>query len=131
MKFASSSAASGRNQMRERQRRDREATPLLRTRYPQFESLRLDFDFRDDGPFTPAPQATVLHPPARAYFIFPCPYADCDGEFDLSGAVDAVAREGAKASDGELKCPGHRNQDRNGRSPCGLVLQYSIGAQVA
>jgi hypothetical protein len=128
MKFASASAANGRNQMRERQRRDRAATQIMRARYPQFASLRLDFAFKDDVAFSPAPQVNVMHPPARAYFVFPCPYADCDGEFDLSAPVDQIAREGVTQAAGHLKCCGQRNRDRNGRSPCGLALEYTITA---
>lgn len=127
MKFASASAANGRSQMRERQRRDRAATELMRVRYPQIASLRLDFAFIDDVPFPPAPQVTEMHPPAKAYFVFPCPYADCDGEFDLASAVEHLAH-GAKVSTGQLNCCGQRNRDRNGRSECGLTLKFSLTA---
>jgi len=130
MKFASASAANGRSQMRERQRRDRAATQLMRVRFPQIAALRLDFAFIDDVPFPPAPQVTEMHPPARAYFVFPCPYADCDGEFNLAPAVEKLAHEEAKLVQGHLSCCGQRNRDRNGRSACGLKLEYSLSAQL-
>jgi hypothetical protein len=96
--------------------------------YPEFTSLRLVFDFSDAGPFTPAPQVAVLHPPARAYFAFPCPYADCDGEFDLSGTIAALARDRQASCEGRLNCGGHRNRDEKGRAPCQLTLAYTIEA---
>jgi hypothetical protein len=103
----------------------------MRTRYPQFASLRLDFDFSDEGRFTPAPQVTVLHPPAAAYFIFPCPYTDCDGEFDLGPIVEAVASGGQLLDDGQLRCCGQRIGAQGKRIPCGLILEYSLHAQCA
>jgi hypothetical protein len=117
--------------MRERQRRARAATQLLRDRFPQFASLRIDFDFSDPGPFTPAPQVTVLHPPARTYFFFPCPYSDCDGEFDLGEAVTRLARDDEEHVDGQLKCCGQRASDRGRLSSCQLMLEYTISAQRA
>ena len=129
MKFAAASSANGRNQMRERHRRDRAATELMRTRFPQFGALRLDFGFSDDGPFTPAPQVTVLHPPARAYFVFPCPYADCDGEFDLTASVDKLAADHETRTTGQVKCCGQRSRDHNSRQPCRLTLEFTCVAQ--
>jgi hypothetical protein len=128
MKLAYASAANARVQMRERQRRDRLATPALRTRFPQFSSVRFDFEFSDSGPFTPAPLATVMHPPACAYFFFPCPYADCDGEFNLTAPVAELAKEDDAHRDGHLKCSGHRTGDK-GRVPCQLTVEYHIEAQ--
>jgi hypothetical protein len=126
MKFAVASSANARGQMRERQRRDRAATPTMKERYPQFGSLRLMFEFKGAGPFTPAPQVNVMHPPAKAYFVFPCPHADCDGQFDLTSPTDALARNGATLGNGHLDCPGQRSVDRKGRAPCGLSLEYKI-----
>jgi hypothetical protein len=127
MKFAYAGSAGGRGQMRERQRRDRLATPTLRARYPQFTTLRIDFSFADSGPFTPAPLSNVMHPPASAYFFFPCPYADCDGEFDLTAPVAELARDDDKHREGQIKCTGHRTGEA-GRTPCKLTLEYSIEA---
>ena len=126
MKFAVASSANARGQMREKQRRDRAATQTLKMRFPQIGSLRLDFEFTGAGPFTPAPQVNVMHPPAKAYFVFPCPHADCDGEFDLTTQVESLARDAGKTATGHLGCPGHRSVDRKGRAPCGLGLDYTI-----
>lgn len=130
MKFTAR-AGNSRGQARERQRRDRIAMPSMRLRYPQFASLRLDFDFSDEGRFTPAPQVTVLHPPATAYFIFPCPYSDCDGEFDLGPVVEEIANGGQLQDDGQMRCGGQRIGAQGKRSDCGLLLEYCVHAQRA
>ena len=128
MKFASAKAAAGRAGMRERQRRARAATPSLRERFPGIATLRIGFEFRDRGPFAPAPQLTVLHPPASAYLVFPCPYADCDGEFDVSAPVARLVADEDARCDGQLKCNGHRRVD-SGQKACELTLEYSIEAE--
>lgn len=128
MKFAYATSGNGRVQMRERQRRDRASTPDLRNQFPQFSTLRLKFDFSDHGPFTPAPQLAVLHPPAPAYFVFPCPYSDCSGEFDLSTAVNTMVHAQQDHCAGQLRCPGHRSVERNVRADCSLMLEYRVEA---
>lgn len=93
-------------------------------------SLRLDFDFSDGGDFTPAPQVTVMHPPATAYFIFPCPFSDCDGEFNLAPVVDGLATGDLRFDEGQLQCCGHRTGVGEKRAQCGLVLEYTLHAQL-
>lgn len=124
MKFAS--AGNGRGQMRERQRRQRDASPPLRTRYPELGALRVKFDFQDKGPFTPAPQVTTLHPPAPAYFVFPCPCSDCDGEFDLDGAISGMLTAGDAHREGRCHCPGQRQGDAKHKAACGLSVEYRV-----
>ena len=131
MKLTNIGKSSGRNQLRERQRRDRALTPPMRARFPQFSSLRLAFDFREETTTAPAPHLMVLHPPAPAYFLFPCPYADCDGEFDLSAPVTQLAGTGETHCEGQMLCEGHRTRDRAGRAPCRLTLDYSVVATMA
>ena len=129
MKFAGVRVGDARGQMRERQRRDRAATQTMRARYPQFASLRLEFDFSDDGRFTPTPQVTVLHPPATAYFIFPCPYSDCDGEFNLAPVVDGISNKDQARDEGQLRCCGQRTGTSGERAACRLMLEYTVYAQ--
>lgn len=126
MKPAHVKISDRRGNVRERQRRDRAAAQMLRDRYPQFEALRFEFDFSGAGQFTPVPQVAVLHPPARTYFFFPCPCADCDGEFDLTEPVARLARDGDARADGQLVCNGLRTRERDRQSPCGLQLEYLI-----
>ena len=116
MRFTS---ANSRNQLRERQRRDRATAQVMRAMYPQFASLKLEFDFGSRiRTSAPAPHLLVMHPPSQAYFVFPCPYADCDGEFDLGSVVAELARSRREAHVTErAKCGGQRVRDKNGRTP--------------
>src|SRR4051812_22196449 len=101
---------------------------VLRAQYPQFASLKLEFDFSESDPdaLAPAPHLLVMHPPSQAYFVFSCPYADCDGEFDLTSAVAGLARSREVHTHGTLKCGGQRVRDKNGRTPCQLTLEYTL-----
>ena len=127
MRHAAATPMAGRGAVKERQRRDRAAAPLLRTRYPQLGSVQLDFQFSDRTEFLPSPQVTVFHPPARAYFCFACPYSDCDGEFNLTSAVDLAVSANEASTEGQVRCAGKRN----GGAECTLCLEYSISAHRA
>ena len=125
MKLVLNSPAAVRNAARERQKRERAAAPVLRTVYPTLTTLQLDFEFSDRTEFLPSPQVAVLHPPARAYFRFACPYSDCDGEFDLSGPINLMGSARQSRDEGTLRCVG----TRHGGLQCSLCLEYSISAQ--
>ena len=122
MRFASVSQAGGRDATRERQRRGRIGAQTMRARYPSLATLQLDFEFSDRTEFLPAPQVTVFHPPAPAYFCFPCPYSDCDGEFDLTKAVDLAVSSHDGEARGQGQCAGMRHR----AVACTLCLEYSI-----
>jgi hypothetical protein len=124
MKLAAPVPAGGRNAVRERQKRDRASAPPLRARYPRLDTLQLDFDFSDRTAYLPSPQVTVFHPAARAYFCFACPYSDCDGEFDLTAAVDVAVNAREPRTVGQSRCKG----TRHGGAACTLCLEYAIHA---
>jgi hypothetical protein len=126
MKLTTVGPEGARNLLREKQRRNRMAAKELRQQFPQFTSLRLDFAFSDETTQPPAAQSIVLHPPARAYFVYPCPYASCNGEFDLAANVDNIAEEGKARAAGHTKCKGERVRGRQGKTPCDLHIEYSI-----
>ena len=125
MKLTSIGPEGARNVMREKQRRNRMAAKELRVQFPQFATIRMDFVFSDDGSQPPAPQSIVLHPAARAYFVYPCPYASCNGELDLAANVDHIAEEGRARVAGHATCSGER-QGRQGKAICDLRIDYSI-----
>jgi hypothetical protein len=85
----------------------------------------VDLVFSDDAVQPPAPQSIVLHPPARASFVYPCPYAGCSGELDLAANVDDIAQQGKAHTAGHARCNGERN-GRLGKAPCDLHIEYSI-----
>lgn len=111
-----------------RLRRDRAAALALRVAFPEVEQLHLDLRFDGATATTPASQSHVLHPPARAYFEFPCPYANCDGQFNLSNAVQAAMADPAHHAQGVLECVGVRARDFASKQPCQLHLIYTITA---
>jgi hypothetical protein len=125
MKFTSVGPEGARNLMREKQRRNRMAAKELRVQFPQFATIRVDFVYSDEVSQPPAPQSIVLHPPARAYFVYPCPYASCTGELDIAANVDHIAQQGEARTAGHATCNGERH-GRQGKAPCDLHIEYSI-----
>ena len=109
-------------------RRDQEAAPKLRVMFPAVEQLRFELSFAGGAVSTPVAQSHVLHPPARAYFSFPCPYADCDGRFELTAAVHAAVADPSHRSEGVLECAGSRASDFASRPPCQLRLHFTLTA---
>lgn len=57
-----------------------------------------------------------------------CPYADCDGQFDLSGAVKSAIAAPKHQAVGVLECAGQRVRDHASRQPCQLRLLYTVTA---
>lgn len=77
---------------------------------------------------TPVPQSHILHPPARAYFSFPCPYCDCDGRFELAAAVQAAVEDPSHRVEGMVECAGLRASDYDPKSVCHLRLRFALTA---
>lgn len=125
MRLSSSSPATVRQERAERLRRDRAATQTLREAFPAAQQLRLELQFEAETANVPAAQSHVLHPPARAFFTFPCPHADCDGQFDLTAVVNALLTSQTSGAEGVLKCSGERLDRRASRVPCELHLHYT------
>src|SRR5437660_1877985 len=128
MKLALLSPAAERQEARDRLRRARAAALALREVFPAVQQLRLELLFQGSTSTTPAPQSHILHAPARAFFEFPCPYADCDGQFDLSAAVKAALADPAHRATGALGCSGQRAVRVGARQPCQLRLNYTVTA---
>src|SRR5579863_5266166 len=128
MKLALVSPAMARQERRERLRRDRAAAQALREVYPAVLQLRLDLVFQGSTANNPAPQSHTLHAPARAFFEFPCPYADCDGHFDLSAAVKAALADPSRRASGMLGCSGKRAVRVGAKEPCQLRLKFMVTA---
>jgi hypothetical protein len=126
VKLAPMTAAASRQERADRLRRDRAAAQALRAAFPAVEQLRLDMQFEGAAANIPAPQSHVLYPPARAFFAFPCPYADCDGQFDLTAAVNDAIADPSHRTHGVLECSGTRVGERASRYPCLLRLRHGI-----
>lgn len=128
MKFVPLKAAAARQERTERLRRGRAASLVLSSAFPAIQQLRLNLQFEGGSANAPASQLHVLHPPARAFFTFPCPFADCDGEFDLSDAVNAALVHRSHGAEGVLECSGGRFCKHGAKQPCLLRLSYSVTA---
>jgi hypothetical protein len=109
-------------------RRERVTAPVLRAKFPTVEQLRIELKFEAPNTTAPTPQSHELYPPARAFFEFPCPYWDCDGRFDLGGAVRSALADATHRAEGVLECQGSRIGDRASRRPCLLRLSYEVTA---
>jgi hypothetical protein len=128
MKLALITPAAKRQERRERLRNSRATALALRDVYPAVQHLRLDLVFHSPGPSTPAMQSHTLHAAARAFFEFPCPYADCDGQFDLSAAVQTAVADPTHRVTGELECSGKRAVGVGESDLCRLHLSYMVAA---
>jgi hypothetical protein len=126
MRLATSAAT--RQDRTDQLRRDRSTAPVLRAAFPTVQQLRIELKFEGPGSSVPTPQSHVLYPPARAYFQYPCPYSDCDGQFDLAGAVKAALAAKAHHAEGVLECRGSRGHERSSSRPCQLQLVYEVTA---
>lgn len=129
MRLAIAAAVDSPRERTERLRRERAAARALRVVFPALEELRLELRFEDGSSRAPAFQLHIMHPPARAFFRFPCPHADCTGQFDLSSAVNDASTHPAQRSEGVLVCSGLRPRTHDSKQPCQLQLFYGITAK--
>lgn len=127
MKLSARKVAAPENRA-ERLRRSRAAALALRAAFPSVKQLRIDFSFEEASAHAPASQSHLLYPPARAFFVFPCPHADCDGQFDLTAVVGQTVVDHTQASRGTIVCCGSRALDHGPKQPCRLHLLYSVTA---
>ena len=111
-------------------RRARAAAHVLRVAFPQLEQLRIELSFIDTSSNSPAAQVHTLYPPARAYFNYPCPHSDCDGEFELAEIIRMAVSDGTHRADGSLLCTGARPGENGTKRACELRLAYAIAAHL-
>jgi len=129
---APQSAEAARLRRREIWQRDRTQSEPMRSAWPQVEQLRVELSFHDSTTvIAPSAQSHVLNPPSRAFFRFPCPYADCDGEFDLGGLVTSTLGAQRAHSGSQLHCEGVRPRNRLLGDRCGLDLEFRLLVQYA
>ena len=129
VKAATGSSADALRERTERLRRDRSAARVLRVMFPALQELRLELRFKDGDSSAPAFQLHIMHPPARAFFRFPCPHADCSGQFDLTEAVTDACADPTRRSEGVLICSGVRPRTYDSKQPCALQLAYGVIAK--
>ena len=121
---------------RERLMSERTRSAPLRDVFPDVDQLRIELIFNDAGAHTPSPQLHTLYPAASAFFRFSCPCADCDGDFDLTGAVASLIESTAgrrrvdASSSGRMQCQGVRLRDMAGQKECLMQLTFRANIDV-
>jgi hypothetical protein len=110
---------------RDQLKKGRAAAATLRAACPDAASVRVALEFRTATGQAHVPQVFSLFPPAKAHFVYSCPYGDCDGLFDLQ-AVGAEALREQKRARGTLKCTGSRSSHGTEGRACELQVNYSI-----
>jgi hypothetical protein len=128
LKFASGNSAATREGRAEQLRRNRAGAQAMRAAFPSVRQLRIGLKFGGAHPNMPAAQLHEIYPPARAFFFYPCPYAGCDGCFDLSAAVKTAIDGELHVTEGLMVCSGSRPRDYASRQECQLNLHYEIRA---
>jgi hypothetical protein len=118
-----------RREHREQWRRDRAAAEPMRSVFPGVRLLQVELVFEDPEGRPPAAQAHALHPPARAFFEFPCPYGNCDGSFDLNEVVRRMMKTSSAHAAGAVECSGTRSRDGVTQQACGVHARYEISTQ--
>lgn len=100
----------------------------MRAAFPSIGQLRIDLHFTDRPPRMPSTQSFTLYPAASAFFRFACPCADCDGEYNLTAAVTALAAPGSRktTASAHLRCQGVRLRAQAGGQPCVSELDYQL-----
>lgn len=118
---------------RERLMNERTRCAPLREVFPNVDQLRIELVFNDASAFIPSPQLHTLYPAAAAFFRFACPCADCDGDFDLTGAVASLLLESSPgrrradaSSSGRMDCQGVRLRDMAGEKGCPMQLSFRL-----
>jgi len=112
---------------RDELRKGRAAAATLREAHPDAAFVTVDLKFHSDARPLHAPQSFSLYPPAKAHFVYACPFGDCDGVYDLqAAALSALCNDHSNAA-GTLKCAGHRSREAAARA-CDLHVSYSITA---
>jgi hypothetical protein len=117
---------------RERLQIERTRSAPLREVFPQVDQLHIELVFNDASAFIPSPQLHTLYPAASAFFRFACPCADCDGDFDLSGAVASLLQNSTgrrrvdASSSGRMDCQGVRLRDMAGQKICPMQLSFRL-----
>jgi len=135
MKLASRKPVSTSEWRRGQLQADRARAVTLREAYPQLGTLRIELTFVDHNERTPSPQLHTFYPAARAFFRFTCPCSECDGDFDVTPAVNALLNGSGpatltseRAAEGHLPCQGMHLRDRENSKPCQMALTYKLTA---
>jgi hypothetical protein len=128
MRFTSRNKVSAAREREERLREARMGARTLREAFPSASVVTVQLTFLPATAPLHAAQSFALYPAARAVFLYPCPYGDCDGIYDLTAEADrALGARKARVA-GVLECAGMRTSQGQSAQCCGLRLSYTIAA---
>ena len=110
-------------------RKARAEAPTLRAACPDAALVRVELTFQEEVGSVHPTQAFSIFPPARAHFVYACPFGSCDGLYDLNEIAFEALRAGKRQAEGVLVCIGHRSRKGNTDYPCELKAVYSISVR--
>jgi hypothetical protein len=111
---------------RDELRKARSEAATLRVACPEAETMRVELEFSTSSGEAHVPQIYSLFPPAKTHFVYPCPYGDCSGVFDLQTVAHQALHARQKRVQGSITCDGARSRDGAAGRPCELKMKYSI-----
>lgn len=111
---------------RDELRQARAAAQALRIACPHAALVHVELAFQEFSGLSHAPQAFSVYPPAKAHFVYACPFGDCDGVYDLNEVALATLKSGQRKVRGTLTCTGHRSGRGSSNELCDLAVKYSI-----
>jgi hypothetical protein len=123
MRFPPRNKISAAREREERLRQARLNAHALRDVFPSASLVTVQLTFLPATAPPHAAQSFALYPPARAVFLYRCPYGDCDGIYDLTAEADRALGATKGCAKGVLECGGVR-----AREVCRLRLSYTIAA---
>lgn len=109
--------------------KERTRAASLQQAFPRIGQLRIELSFIDSRGRAHSPQVHTLYPAARAFFRFACTCTDCDGDYDLDGAVTALLKstsKGTRTAQGTLICDGARRDLPRDGTTCSIRIDYQL-----
>jgi hypothetical protein len=108
-------------------RQARVDAPTLRQILPNAAQVWVELAFDADARLAQSARVFKIYPAAQAYFVYSCPFGDCDGVFDLNEPVFAMLRTHTCQATGALHCAGHKPRRADPGLQCGLGMAYAVG----
>jgi hypothetical protein len=100
--------------------------PTLRQFLPDAAQVWVELAFDADVRLAQPARVFTIYPAAQAYFVYACPFGDCDGTYDLNEPVFAMLRAHSSQSSGALQCVGHKARRADPGPQCGLGMAYAV-----
>jgi hypothetical protein len=101
----------------------------LTEKFPALKSLRADLVYFDPDGLTRTGEVryTVNVAHAKSIFSFGCQNGECvAGNFDLSDVISEAVAHRRKLAEGEIRCQGSRERQKEGKKPCHNLLRYKL-----